>query len=216
MITNFSFKSYSKYIIIFSHILLIMIIIALLISQKRGRRIREFIMKSQIDRSKGWFPHEVGNYWINRDFIPCDLANKAWYWEVTQLKKTDSADFFLIEKQLNPCDSTEYSVYKQWYAYTKDDKMYMVDDKFEYYDLEADFSLDQGESFIRQGLRYTLIDKTENRLIFEYDLYEDDTYHYVFEKGIGQEIGWEEFKISGKVYYKDINRMWKELRNHQL
>ncbi len=204
-----------KRIMLISNMLLIGIILILFLNPNRGRYIRYFLadllQSHEIDRSMGWFPHELGNYWINRDFIPCDLNNKAWFWEVVRTMKTDSADYFLIEKLLNPCDTAEHETYYQWYAYTPGDKLYMANDKFEYTDMEADFSLKEGESFIRQGLRYTLIERTENKMTFEYDLYENDTFHYVFEKGIGNEIGWEEVKIGQMVYFKNINRIWKKI-----
>ncbi len=183
----------------------------LLTAAKSGREIRSFLIESPVDLDQGWYPHQLGNYWINRDFIPCDPHNMTWYWEVVEVRPTDSANFFLVEKYLNPCDSTENKTYREWFAYTNDHKLYMVNDKFEYYDLEADFGLEEGQSFIRQGLRYTLIKRTENKMVFEYDLYHDDTYTFRFEKGIGRDLAWEEVQIAGVKYGKDKYRQWNRL-----
>lgn len=193
-------RSYINYLLIIISFIIIIINGAILVNPKIIKRTSRFVMKFQVDRTQGWYPHQVGNYWINRDFIPCDINNKTWYWEVIKLKKTDSAEFFLMEKLGNPCDTTESVIYYQWYAYTNDHKLYKMNDKFEFIDLEADFSLTEGESFIRQGVRYTLLERTENKLLFEYDIYSTGTLYYKFEKGIGNDLNWEEVKINGRVY----------------
>jgi hypothetical protein len=156
-----------------------------------------------LDPSAGWFPHEVGNYWINEDYIPCNDRNKEWYWEVVDIVETDTANYFQLEKHLNPCDTTQYYIYTQWYSYTDDNKLFMTNEDFEHTSIEADFNLEVGESYFEQWLRYTVIEKSENRIVFEYDLYDDGTYTRRWIRGLGRDMQWDKIKISGIEYTID-------------
>ncbi|MTI39933.1 hypothetical protein [Fulvivirga lutimaris] len=160
---------------------------------------------SSLDTSKGWFPHEVGNYWVNEDYIPCNDKTKEWYWEIIDGITTDSADYFLIEKHYNPCDTTDYYVYEEWFALTHDQKLYLSNEKFEFVRLEGDFKLNLDESYIAQGLRYTVIQKSKYRMVFEYDIYSHGTYTRRWIKGMGRELHWNRIQIGGKEYIKDID-----------
>ncbi len=158
-----------------------------------------------LDPSTGWFPYEVGNYWINENYIPCNDKTTEWYWEVIELVKTDTTNYFLLEKHINPCDTTDYTYYRDWYAYTNDDKLYLSDSNFQYLKMEADFLLNLNESYIAQGLRYTVIEKTGTWMVFEYDLYFDGTYTRRWIKGLGRELHWNKVKISEIEYQQDID-----------
>lgn len=149
--------------------------------------------------NESWWPHEVGNYWMNRNFVPCDPIHQTWYWEVVQTIETDSADYFLIEEQGNPCDSTNHFEFFNWYALTSDNKLYTSNSDFEYGRLEADFELNVNDSFLGMGLRYTVIEKTEYKMSFEYDIYQAGTYTRRFIKGIGRDLQWNEVRISGEI-----------------
>ena len=154
---------------------------------------------TRITYNDSWFPHEVGNYWMNRNFITCGFHNPTWYWEITKSFKTDSADYFLMEQVGNPCDTLDHFVYEKWYALSQDNKLYWSNANFEYTNMEADFNLEIGESFIGQGLRYTVVEKSDTWMHFEYDLYKEGTYELRFRKGIGRVLLWDEIKISGQV-----------------
>lgn len=166
-----------------------------------------FIFKSEpqkIDRSLGLFPHEVGNYWIKSNFDNCSGIYRM---EVLSNIVTDTADFFEVKHLEAACEDVEERSYTSWYAEDYKGRIFVADNKFNYLCLYVDMKLNIGERYIRMGLMDYVVDKTENRIITEYDSYEDYTANsQAFELGLGlNPESWTTIKIGNTIYSKGID-----------
>lgn len=157
-----------------------------------------------IDRSLGLFPHALGNYWVKDDFKDCAGDIRM---DIVSSFETDTADFFEIRHLLGPCGTSTNKYKTRWYAEDLEGRIYTVGNGFKYLSLYTDMGLNIGDRFIRMGLMDHVIEKTKNRVVTEYDNYEEfKTSTTVFEKGFGlNPESWSSMKISNVTYVRGVD-----------
>jgi hypothetical protein len=161
-------------------------------------------MNDNIDRSLGLFPHSLGNSWVKNEYKDCSGDIRM---DIISSFKTDTADFFEVRHLRAPCRSSTNKSSTRWYAEDLEGRIYVVGNGFKYLCLYIDMDLNLGDRFIRMGLMDYVIEKTENRIVTEYDNYEEyKANSSVFEKGLGlNPDSWSTIKISNVTYVNGID-----------
>lgn len=161
-------------------------------------------LNDNIDRSLGLFPHALGNSWVKDKYKDCSGDIRM---DIISSFETDTADFFEVRHSRAPCTGSIKKSSTRWYAEDTEGRIYVVGNGFKYLCLYVDMDMDVGDRFIRMGLMDYVIEKTENRIVTEYDNYEQyQANSAVFEKGLGlNPDSWSSIKISGVTYVKGVD-----------